>query len=185
MEKPQPDKGILPTVDREEILIGHIISARGLNGWVKVFSYTDPIEQIFSYTPWNLVKNGRQTMDLVEGKVQGKHLIALLKGVEDRNQAESLMGAEIWISTDQLEELGEGEFYWHQLEGLTVVNESGEVFGDVSHLTETGANDVLIVEATPESIDDRQRLIPYVEDRVIKRVDLNSRRILVSWDADF
>lgn len=124
-------------------------------------------------------------MELIEGKVQGKYLIARLKGIDDRDQAEALTGAEIWIGTSQLQELDEGEFYWHQLEGLTVVNESGEVFGDVSHLVDTGANDVLIVEATLESLDDRQRLIPYVKDHVIKQVDLNSRRIVVSWDADF
>ncbi len=168
----------------EEIAIGRITAPYGLKGWVKVFSYTDPIEQIFSYEPWHVIKDGRRTLNIEESRVQGKRLVARLEGMQNRDDAEALVGAEIRISTDQLPELEEGEYYWHQLEGLTVVNEAGETLGEVSHLTGTGANDVLVVEASRESIDDRERLIPYV-DGVVKEVDLRARRIVVSWDADF
>lgn len=175
----------MPAVDREALLVGRITTPWGLNGWVKVFSYTDPIEQIFSYSPWQLSKEGQQTLNIEGSKVHGKHLVVRLEGIDDRNEAEALAGAEIWISTAQLPELEEGEYYWHQLEGLTVINADGEVLGDVGHLTETGANDVLVVQPTGDSIDERERLIPYVEDNVVSQVDLESRRILVSWDADF
>ncbi|MEX2489465.1 MAG: ribosome maturation factor RimM [Pseudomonadales bacterium] len=172
-------------MDREALLVGRVTTPWGLNGWVKIFSYTDPIEQIFSYNPWQLWKDGQRTLNMEESKVHGKHLVVRLEGIDDRNKAESLAGAEVWIDTAQLPELEDGEYYWHQLEGLTVINAEGEVLGDVRHLTATGANDILVVEPTVSSVDEHERLIPYVEDNVVKQVDLESRRILVSWDADF
>ena len=82
----------------------------------------------------------------------------------------------------------EGEFYWHQLEGLEVFTVDGECLGKVHHLLETGSNDVLVVHATASSIDQRERLIPYLPDlpdQVVKGVDLENSRIVVDWDPEF
>lgn len=167
---------------REDILIGRVTGPHGVKGWIRVFSYTDPIEQIFSYTPWLL---GSRQVNVEEGQLQGKRLVARLEGVDDRDTAEALRGVEIRIGKDQLPDLEEGEFYWYQLEGLTVVNEAGEVLGRVDHMTETGANDVMVVEASADSIDNRQRLIPYVDDEFVMEVDLERQKITVRWDSDF
>lgn len=163
--------------------MGRITGPHGVKGWVKVFSYADPVERIFSYDPWHLTDAG--TVSVEESNVHGKRLIARLEGIEDRNQAESMVDREIWVDADQLEALDDGEFYWQQLEGLMVVNLAGDVFGRVSHLMETGANDVLVVDATAGSIDDRQRLIPFVEDEIVSRVNLEEHRIVVNWDPDY
>ena len=66
-----------------------------------------------------------------------------------------------------------------------MVNQHGQRFGRVSHLLETGANDVLVVAADSDSIDDRERLIPYLRDSVVSEIDLEDETIRVNWEADF
>ncbi len=169
----------------EKLLVGKINGVYGVKGWVKVYSYTEPSEQILNYLPWYLKKGAKQhSVKVVEGKKQGKGLVALTDGIEDRTQAEELIGSEIWVDKDQLPNLVKGDYYWHQLEGLEVFNEAGEFLGEVSHLFETGANDVLVVKASEKSIDDMERLIPYVEKEIVLEIDLEERRILVAWGSD-
>ncbi|HJP52148.1 MAG: ribosome maturation factor RimM [Pseudomonadales bacterium] len=169
----------------EKLLVGKINGVYGVKGWVKVYSYTEPSEQILNYLPWYLKKGAKQhSVKVVEGKKQGKGLVALTDGIEDRTQAEELIGSEIWVDKDQLPNLEKGDYYWHQLEGLEVFNEAGEFLGEVSHLFETGANDVLVVKASEKSIDDMERLIPYVEKEIVLEIDLEERRILVAWGSD-
>ena len=138
-----------------------------------------------NYLPWYLKKGLKQhSVKVIEGKKQAKGLVALTEGIEDRTQAEKLIGSEVWVDKDQLPNLDKGDYYWHQLEGLEVFNEAGEFLGEVSHLFETGANDVLVVKASEKSIDDMERLIPYVEKEIVLEIDLEERRILVAWGSD-
>ncbi len=169
----------------EKLLVGKINGVYGVKGWVKVYSYTEPPEQILNYVPWYLKKGLKQhSVKVIEGKKQAKGLVALTEGIEDRTQAEKLIGSEVWVDKDQLPNLDKGDYYWHQLEGLEVFNEAGELLGEVSHLFETGANDVLVVKASEKSIDDMERLIPHVEKEIVLEVDLEERRILVAWGSD-
>jgi 16S rRNA processing protein RimM len=118
---------------------------------------------------------------------QGKGYVARLSGVEDRTAAEALKGSEIRMPTAQFPQADEGDFYWRDLEGLQVWCEEGEsrlLLGTVQRLLETGANDVLVVTPSEGCIDDRERLIPWLPDEVIKQVDLQERTITVSWFID-
>jgi len=173
----------------DRILLGRISGAHGIKGWVKVFSHTEPPAQILKYSPWQLQKNGRQgSVDLVEvkdGRQQGKRIIAELDTVKTRNDAEALLGVEIWIDREQLVDPEEGEYYWFQLEGLKVVTLAGENLGVLDHMLETGANDVLVVKPDADSIDDLERLIPFVEPEIVCEIDLEQRRIVVNWDASY
>lgn len=151
-----------------------------------MFSYTDPMEAILDYAPWKLRK-GRQEklVKLIDGQRSGKRLVARIEGIDDRNQSDELIGYDIWIDRSQLPELEAGEFYWFQLEGLTVSNTEGEVLGAVDHLMETGAKDVLVVNPTEDSVDDQRRLIPFVEPDIVQQVDLAAGKIVVDWQADY
>jgi len=170
----------------DRIQVGRISGAHGIKGWVKVFSHTEPPEQILEYSPWQLVKKGSNvTLEVKQGRQQGKRIIAQLEDLESRNDAEALLGAEIWIDQRQLAELEEGEFYWYQLEGLQVMNSAGERLGLLDHLFETGANDVMVVKPDESSIDGRERLIPYVEQQVVLEVDIEAGKIIVNWEADY
>lgn len=169
--------------------VGRITSVFGIKGWVKVHSDTEPPENIASYTPWWLkTKHGVKAMEVDEFQPHGKGYIAHLKGVDDRTTAETFAKVTISIERDQLAELAEDEYYWHQLEGLTVISqfEGGECeLGQVSHLLETGANDVLVVKPSDASIDDRERLVPYVPDQFVKQIDLDAGKMWVDWDPAF
>ena len=84
-----------------------------------------------------------------------------------------------------LPDLDENEFYWFQLEGLQVINLQDETLGTVHHLIETGANDVLVVKPTDQSLDDQERLIPWIRGQVIKQVDIAGGIVLVDWEKDY
>jgi 16S rRNA processing protein RimM len=162
------------------VALGRIGGAFGVLGWVKIVSHTEPRENILAYSPWRLSRDAeRCEAEVVEGRRQGKAVIAKLRGVDDRDAALALTGFEIAVAREQLPPCGPGEFYWTDLEGLTVVTREGEVLGTVDHLIGTGANDVLVVEG------ERQRLIPFVIGRTVCEVDLAARRIEVDWDPDF
>ncbi len=158
---------------------GHIIGAFGVRGQVKVYSHTSPRENILSYSPWVLEHQGIRSTLEVSGGRQGKNVIARLEGIATRDQAEEITGALILISRDQLAPLEEGEYYWAELEGLQVVNLAGEELGAIDHMMETGANDVMVVQG------ERERLIPFVMEEVVRKVDLDNGQVVVDWQADF
>ena len=163
------------------LLIGRIVGLFGVNGWVKLESYTEPRARILKYRPWLLKAAGRETeIAEVKGRVHGKGLVAALPDVGDRDAAMAWVGAEIWVRRSALPKPKRGEYYWADLEGLDVVTIDGVALGAVSHLFATGANDVLVVRD-----GERERMIPFVLEQFVRNVDLGSRRIVVDWDPDF
>lgn len=157
-------------------MLGRVAGVYGVLGWVRVLSETVPRENILRYAPWHV--GGRQ-MRVAEGRVHGKGLVARLVGCEDRDQAAALVGQEIAVRREQLPPARADELYWADLEGLAVETLDGVALGRVSHLFDTGANDVLVVRG------ERERLIPFVWDDVVRDVDLAAGLIRVDWDPDF
>ncbi len=163
----------------ETICVGHITGAQGIKGWVRVFSNTSPRENIVNYSPW-LVETDNQLRAIeIEGRLQGRNVVARLTGIEDRDQANELIGSKIYILPEQLPKLEEGEYYWSQLIGLKVESLQAEALGTIEAMMETGANDVMVVNG------DRERLIPFVMDEVVTEIDLINRRVVVDWQPDF
>ena len=118
------------------IILGRVSAVHGIKGWVKVYSHTEPKSAILSYRPWLMAagsaggQNRRadeprqwRTVKIVDGRPQGKTIIARIEGCNDRDTAHQYIGQDIAIYPDQLNELEQGEHYWYQLEGLTVVSE--------------------------------------------------------------
>ena len=118
----------------------------------------------------------------------GDAFVAHIVGVDDRDLALQYTAADIAIERDLLPELDDGEYYWSQLEGLVVFTQfdgKRQRLGTISKIMETGANDVLVVAADVESIDKRERLIPYVPEQFVVDVDLDAGEMLVDWDPEF
>lgn len=136
------------------------------------------MEGILTYSPWFLGE-AKEPRSVAEGKRHGKGLIARLKGCEDRDQAAALAGKQILIGRDQLPPPGADEFYWSDLEGLKVETLNAEPLGAVERLFATPGNDVLIVRG------ERERLIPFLWNDVVKDVDFDHAIIRVDWDPDF
>jgi 16S rRNA processing protein RimM len=169
--------------------VGRITTVHGIQGWVKVRSHTAPIENLLQYQPWWLkTRHGVKAVEIDAGQVHGQGLIVHIKGVDDRDLARDYCQVDVAVERNQLPELDADEFYWHQLEGLKVVsNYEGQVstLGVVVRMMETGANDVLVIKGDDGSIDQKERLVPYLPDQVIKSIDLDAQLITVEWDPEF
>ncbi len=175
-----------PVSTEDLVVLGKITSLYGVRGWVKVYSHTEPMDNILDYAPWKLKLNGRWlTVKVEQGKRHSKGLVAKLVGCDDRDSASELCGGEIYGDRNKLPVLEPGDYYWHQLEKLNVVTESGVELGQVDHLIATGSNDVLVLKSTPQSVDERERMIPYLPDQVVKEVNLELGIIRVDWDPEF
>jgi len=171
------------------VVVGKIGAPYGVRGWVKLYSFTEPSDNLLDYDPWYTYPinnktpatgdNGWIIAPVTEAKTHGKGFVAKFKGADDREAAARLTGQEIAIRRDQLPPTADGEYYWSDLQGLAVLTVDGVSLGVVDHLLETGANDVLVVKG------DRERLIPYVLGPIVKAVDLDAGTLQVDWDPDF
>ena len=161
------------------IKVGKVGSTYGVHGWIKILSYTEYGEGILDYHPWYISSDGEnwRTIDVEDGRLHGKRVIVKFKGINNPEEAALLTGQLIGITRAQLPELKKDEFYWSDLEGLTVINKQGETLGTVIYLMETGSNDVLVVKGQKE------HAIPYLPGKVILKVDLEKKEILVDWEA--
>jgi 16S rRNA processing protein RimM len=173
--------------EAELLAAGRITGPHGIKGWVKIESYTDPAENFLEFGEWLLQRpEGAERVEFDQGRRHGKGLVAHIRGVDDRSEAEHYRGLVVAVPASRLPSLAEGDYYWRQLEGLQVwCREGGEgdavYLGVVDHLLETGANDVLVVRATDGSIDGRERLIPYLPGDVVTRIDTQAGVIEVNW----
>jgi 16S rRNA processing protein RimM len=163
-------------VARKLVTLGRISGVFGVKGWVKVVSYTEPRTNVVEYDVWILRSLGRDlSVDVEEGQGHGGQIVAKLRGIDDRDRARELVGAEILVDRNRLPPCAPGEFYWVDLEGLEVRTPGGEVLGKVDHLLATGSNDVLVLEGHP------QRLIPFLVGSVIRHVDLDAGYLVADW----
>ncbi|QEP42931.1 ribosome maturation factor RimM [Ectothiorhodospiraceae bacterium BW-2] len=164
------------------LVLGRINGLYGVRGWVKIYSYTHPRQNILNYAEWILQdsRGEQQYRRLLQGQQHGKGVIARLEGCDDRDSAAKLIQCDIRVAAAALPPIAEGEYYWHQLIGLEVVTVKGEALGRVDYLLETGANDVLVIK------DGRggELLIPYLPEQVITAIDLELNRLEVDWELD-
>jgi 16S rRNA processing protein RimM len=169
--------------------VGRLTAVYGIKGWLKVHSYTEPAENLFEYHPWLLkTRHGVRQVEIDEVRPHGDAFVVHIVGIDDRDEAAAYTSVDIAVERDLLPELDEGEYYWSQLEGLVVITQYHGVekrLGKVSKLFETGANDVLVVTPDDQSIDKRERLIPYVPEQFVLSVNLDLGEIRVDWDPEF
>jgi len=136
------------------------------------------MEAILQYQPW-LLGEDKKPVKIVDGRKQGKGIAAVLPGFENREQAATLVGTQIFVRREQLPATEKDEYYWSDLEGLEVKTTKGELLGRVDRLIETGANDVLVIRGN------REHLVPFIQGQYVTRVDLEDGMIEVDWDPEF
>ena len=162
------------------VIMGRVASAFGIRGWVKIQPFSEYVDSLLDYKTWYLGhENGPwREVTVTQCEAHDKTLAAQLPDCPDRNAAEKLKGLLIAVPRSSLPEQDEGEYYWVDLIGLTVINQGGETLGTVAELLETGANDVLIVRGSGPDI-----LIPFLNS-VIGPIDLTAKTMHVTWSAD-
>lgn len=164
--------------DDNLVSLGKIVSAFGIQGWVKIKTSANP-DNFQNYHNLHVLINDQvQMLKIEKFTAQGDIFNVKFIGINDRDQALSLKGATVSVLRSDLPILTENEYYWTDLIGLKVINQQQEPIGTVTNLMDTGANDVLVVKG------DKQHLIPFVANYVID-VDIQNNCIIVDWGLDY
>jgi 16S rRNA processing protein RimM len=178
----------------DAVEVGRVVDAWGVKGWIKVQPYSSDPQALFSSRRWFLqppealrpAQAGTvlpRLLKVTQAKEHGDVVVATAQEVPDRNTAEALKGARVFVSRASFPTADPDEFYWVDLIGLEVINRQGERLGTVADLLDTGAHAVLRV------VDEQQptpaeRLIPFV-GAYVDQVDQDARRITVDWGLDY
>ena len=201
--RPALETAALPA---DAIEIGRIADAWGIKGWFKVSPHSATPEALFSSKSWFLLPPERAmkpkrvtgatalspvwteplVLNIKEVKDHSDTLVACAQLIEDRNAAEALRGARIFVPRSNFPAAAEGEYYWVDLMGLQVINREGVSLGQVRDLMSTGPQTVLVIEAEPSEDGGKpiERMIPFVS-AFVDGVDLPGKRITVDWQPDY
>ena len=159
-----------------DVELGRVSGAFGIRGWIRLQSFTQPLDGILRYERWTI---GGREWQVVEGHAQGRSVVASLAGLADRTDAEGLRGEVIVVPRSALPKPKRGEFYWADVLGGEVVSTRGARLGTLESVTSNGAQDVMVVRG------ERMRLIPFVVGPIVIGVDTGSKRILVEWEPEY
>lgn len=161
--------------------MGRISAPFGIKGWVNIQADTESPDSLVDYPELHVGSDGQwRVIKVEEISVRPKGSAVKFFGVEDRDQAFALRGQLVAIPRSALPAAGKDEYYWADLIGLSVVGLEGAVLGTVSHLLETGSNDVLVVKGQ----DGVERLIPFVA-AIVEKVDIAAKVITTQWGLDY
>lgn len=168
----------MANTEAKTITIGKIGSTFGVHGWLKLHTYTEFGPTILEYQPWLIQKPNGSTeiLALEDAKFHGDQVLIKVQGINTPEAAKLLTNQLLLIQRSQLPTLSPNDYYWSDLIGLTVIDQNNQTLGKVTHLIETGANDVLVVKG------EKEHAIPYLPGSVIKSVDLEKQEIRVDWE---
>ncbi|WP_304984994.1 ribosome maturation factor RimM [Coxiella-like endosymbiont] len=167
-------------MQNKKVIMGRLARPYAVQGWIKVVSFTDPIENLLTYKNWFIQHHDEwKLFSLRTGQIHGPFLVIKLEGLDDTETAKQYTNDLIAVERNTLSPLEENEYYWTDLIGMRIVTTKGVALGTVKSLFETGSNDVLITSNQGD-----ERLIPYLS-HVVKSVDIENKIIVVNWDADF
>ena len=166
-----------------KILIGKLGKPHGVRGYIYFHYYGKDLSILKEYKGFYVGEN--YTFKLKKFFEKANRLIIQFDQCNNRDEAESLRDNEVYVLETDLPSLEEGEHYLYQLEGLNVLNTENKLLGIVEGTIGTKSNEVLVVKNTDNSLDDKERLIPYIKSEVVKEVSLDKGYVLVDWPEDF
>lgn len=191
-------------VPHDLVELGHVMSAFGVRGWVKIRPYTDGFDTLVQAKQWwlkapdSVLTQGAAAfvpLSIAQARPHSNTVIALPEGYHDRDQAESLRGHTVWLPRGQFESLPDDEYYWVDLLGCRVYSTQTSpsvLLGEVSHVFDNGAHAVLVIDQGVLDKDGsfvpsrnkrnhiQQSMVPFVEAHVLQ-VDLDDKSILTNW----
>lgn len=189
---PQPPTLEAAELPLDAVEVGRITDAWGVKGWFKVQSYSSDPEALFAAKTWFLQPaekgaksffSGTVSLCVRQARTHSDSVVAWAHGVDDRDGAEALRGARIFVPRASFPATGDDEYYWVDLIGLAVLNREGVLLGTVRELLATGPQTTLVLAYEHEG-KPQERMIPFVSAYVDK-VDLAARRISVDWQPDY
>lgn len=179
----------------DAVEVGRVLGAWGVKGGIKVLPFAADAQALFStkrwfFAPAEPVRPGGLAhpvlLRIVTAREQGDGIVATAQDLDDRDLAESLKGARVFVPRTSFPTPDEGEFYWVDLIGMAVLNREGQALGTVVGLVETGPHCVLRVQPAADAagVAADETLIPFV-DAYVDAVEQAERRIRVDWQADY
>ena len=186
-----------PAFPEDAIEVGRVLDAWGIKGWLKILSHSADAQALFASRRWFLKPSEKAlpgkphvvppVLKILAVRDHADGIVAQVEGVADRNGAEALKGARIFVSRSVFPETDDGEFYWVDLIGMSVVNKDGTTLGEVINLIDTGPHCVLRILPAGKTAPvkpDEEILIPFV-NAYVGDVDKAARVIPVDWDLDY
>lgn len=168
--------------DQEVVVVGRFGRFFGIWGWIRVVLSASLTIEYFMKLSKIFIRRRKselwQKLAIDGLKLFNDTILLKIKGYNSKEEVSKLTNADLGILRKDLPKLGDDEYYWSELIGLTIINNSGQNIGIVKSIITTGSNDVLVVEG------DCRRLIPYISE-VIMKIDLENRSILVDWGFDY
>lgn len=176
-------------MDPRVVVLGKIRSAVGLQGWVKIESYTDPAANILDYRTWQLrlgdSKDDRwRAIKVLNGRTTGQGVQVQLEGIADRNAAELLRNTDIGVYRHELPSPGAGEYYWDDLVGLSGYTVKGEALGELDHFVDTPAHPMMVFVGRTQGGKRTEHWVPVVKGKIVE-VNFEARRMTLDWTLDW
>ncbi len=184
----------------DAVEVARVLDAWGVKGWLKVLPHSSEPDALLHAKAWFLQApearfrpgfsafKGTVSVSVSECKLHSDSVVAKIEGLDDRNAAEALKGARIFLPRSAFPRTDTDEYYWVDLIGLEVFNREGLSLGCVRDLMATGPTSVLVVEYAAPGEDGQarsaERMIPFVS-AYVDAVDLPARRITVDWQPDY
>jgi 16S rRNA processing protein RimM len=166
------------------VQVGFVSGAYGLVGGVRVRPFSTDADALLHAKTWWIDKPSLHDVEVKRAKLHGGDVVVSMSGIADRDVAEALKGASVFIRRSDFPQLDEeNEFYWSDLIGLAVENQQGESLGTVADMMSNGPQSILRIEYEAEG-KAQERLIPFVDQFVIK-VDKDAKKIIVDWGLDY
>ncbi len=176
----------------DAVEVGRVQGAWGIKGWFKIQPYSASPEALFSSKRWYLgppergakaAFEGTALLRIQQARQHADAIVASAHDIIDRDAADGLKGARIFVARSAFPTPAEGEYYWVDLIGLAVVNREGLALGTVTDLMATGPQHVLVIGYEADG-KPQERMIPFVE-AYVDAVDLPGKRITVDWQPDY
>ena len=156
-----------------QICVTRIGAAHGVRGAVKLWTFTEDPLAVTRYGQL-MTKDGARQFEVTHVREAKGHLVATLKGIATREEAERLNGVELYVAREKLPATSEDEYYHTDLIGLAAVNAAGEPLGRVIAIHNFGAGD--IIEIAPPN--GATMLLPF-SNAVVPTVDLEGGRVVI------
>ena len=169
----------------KSVCIANIGKPRGLKGEFFLNSFCFPKENILNYID-DIFLDNENKLSIEYIKKSNSKFLAKLKNIDSVDEIREYTNIKLYISSENLPQLKSEEVYWHDLKGMIVVGlNKNEILGEVKELNNFGANDCLIVIPTPDSVDEKERLIPFIKEKFIDSIDKKERVLKVYWQSDY
>jgi len=168
------------------ICVANIGKPRGLQGEFFLNSYCDPQENIISYIKFLKFEDSISNIEFEYIKKTNNKFLSKIKNINEVEKIQQLTNKNIFIASENLPKISDNEVYWHELDGMTVIDENlNDKLGICVGVNNFGSNECLIIKSSQNSVDDEDRLIPFIKERFIKSIDKDNKIIYVDWEKGY